>query len=1447
MSSHSYCGWCKATLIVFFVFSLAAGPPVVGQNQNSSLCHIEVSVTLPSPQTLSEGAILNLIVTADHRAPCAIVTLSESNLPRFASGWDGKVDTCGWCSVIDTVLLQPSYGDAGEYSFKFIAASTWGCGLVDTLVYILTVLETCQGPFVLPEPPFTKGLSNTIYWIPAEGAYYQSVCAFDSLNPDSVFGCLELKGKIACETHSTTFENLQDGHCYGYYVNAIFIAGPDTSQIQSNIEYSTQDNSAPDTVKNIWALADSGGIIAVRWDTVSDAVSYVDSYCVYRKEDGETPEFLICLPADSNEYRDSLDSGSGLVEGETYYFLVRAVDAVGNMGEGVLSNAVVPDSTPPCKPVLCWYEGCGYDYQFAYHYYKGGVENTICMKDMNARPECQGVKLAHWVRFQAARDSLKYFEDEFMPGIIFFDSGWLPYDSLLNDTLFYDSQCPICRHFDFAKVIQDVSFVHRHQYLYRVQTKDSPGNISSWSNIRGAVQDAYPPGDISNLFAYAVLNPDTMSGYMDVRWDPAEDLSGIRFYKVYRKIGVADTFAFIADIPGNQTQYIDSFPGASGIDSSTTVCYRIGSIDNVGNERGKRDTQWEACDRCPLGPSIEIVNFGYTDSLGNKYTSQNTASVCWYGYDNEGVVGYKVVVTGIVDTILYQNDPSAECFSIPLPADGEYFVKVQALFTGSEASTWSNPDSIIRHTVPPTPGNLWVWNAPDSNDWSGNIYLCWGPDTTSPVAVWYEIYRDGSFVDITSDTCWVDTTTLVVYQCYEYYVCAVDSLDLRGCSPDTGPDYCNRPPTIVRDTYNSGMITICWTRAQPNLSNDFNAVVGICEDSLENLIDTGWVFNKTCYTFQEPQSGHNYIFRVIEYPKDLGSPPCSDESLHSAWSEPCVVPYNNLPDTVDNLVLQPQPYPCDSLHTRPLKQSGLTFGPRKGHNNLLEPCGCIFLSWEGYTDSLVTHFLVLRWLHTDDVDTLTPVEFPCCTLMNDGCWADSVYKFTVIAVDSFGQHSVGNDTDSVAIHPPWVFTPKIKPFKPRYFCSDSLTVWWGWVDLVDGDTVWVDTTTFGAESCWVQISIDSNFVYHVTESGWMPAKLESIRFPLPDYVNDNNNVIYSRIKAKDRWNHSSPWSTDYFGLPDPLIYDCVPPEPVKGLTLRTSAHPSREANLIGVTLTWPSVDDRPQQANSGMCNYIILRDSANVGWEQIHTVAYPETSWTDSSLNVSGITDSVYKYTVRSVDSVGNKQPIGNDSASLKIVCPPKIDSVYEFLVCLIDTCPWREAEYLLEGVLDDSSCLGYSPPCHRSPWIDSTCYNFDLEWQSGHVHYVHAKARTRYGNESAWSEVKQYPPKATWIVNTFEPPIPTQYLLSQNVPNPFNPNTYIEYGLPKDSQVKVEIYNLLGQRVRTLVDKRQRAGYYRVCWGGVNQRGEVVTSGIYFYRITAGDFNCIKKMILSR
>jgi len=87
---------------------------------------------------------------------------------------------------------------------------------------------------------------------------------------------------------------------------------------------------------------------------------------------------------------------------------------------------------------------------------------------------------------------------------------------------------------------------------------------------------------------------------------------------------------------------------------------------------------------------------------------------------------------------------------------------------------------------------------------------------------------------------------------------------------------------------------------------------------------------------------------------------------------------------------------------------------------------------------------------------------------------------------------------------------------------------------------------------------------------------------------------------------------------------------------------------------------------------------------------------------------------------------------------------------------------------------------------------------------------------------------------------LPRSYGLSQNYPNPFNPTTHIDYQLPDPGQVTLKVFDVLGREVRTLVDERQSAGYYTVTLDAGK-----LTSGIYFYRIKAGNYSSVKKLVL--
>lgn len=92
---------------------------------------------------------------------------------------------------------------------------------------------------------------------------------------------------------------------------------------------------------------------------------------------------------------------------------------------------------------------------------------------------------------------------------------------------------------------------------------------------------------------------------------------------------------------------------------------------------------------------------------------------------------------------------------------------------------------------------------------------------------------------------------------------------------------------------------------------------------------------------------------------------------------------------------------------------------------------------------------------------------------------------------------------------------------------------------------------------------------------------------------------------------------------------------------------------------------------------------------------------------------------------------------------------------------------------------------------------------------------------------------------------VPQKLILWQNYPNPFNPETEIRFALPEASAVKLTVFSLLGERVRTLVEQECSAGFHRVIWDGKDERGRLRASGIYLYRLQAGEFVQVKKMSL--
>ncbi|CUU10353.1 Por secretion system C-terminal sorting domain-containing protein [Candidatus Kryptobacter tengchongensis] len=168
-------------------------------------------------------------------------------------------------------------------------------------------------------------------------------------------------------------------------------------------------------------------------------------------------------------------------------------------------------------------------------------------------------------------------------------------------------------------------------------------------------------------------------------------------------------------------------------------------------------------------------------------------------------------------------------------------------------------------------------------------------------------------------------------------------------------------------------------------------------------------------------------------------------------------------------------------------------------------------------------------------------------------------------------------------------------------------------------------------------------------------------------------------------------------------------------------------------------------------------------------------------------------------------------------------------------TLDYRTVTTPTKGMLN--SCAA---SCHRNP--TGNIPNFGVPTDANLTDWT--EATDIQLADSLWFYFRMWwPTKVEQIAS-----IVSKFEVFQNYPNPFNPTTTIEFAIPKRVNVKLIIYDLTGKVVKTLIDGQEyEAGLYRVEWNGKNDYGEYVSSGIYFYRLEAGDFVATKKMVLVR
>lgn len=328
-----------------------------------------------------------------------------------------------------------------------------------------------------------------------------------------------------------------------------------------------------------------------------------------------------------------------------------------------------------------------------------------------------------------------------------------------------------------------------------------------------------------------------------------------------------------------------------------------------------------------------------------------------------------------------------------------------------------------------------------------------------------------------------------------------------------------------------------------------------------------------------------------------------------------------------------------------------------------------------------------------------------------------------------------------------------------------------------------------------------------------------------------------------------PQLTQDFGNPvlvTPMIqiFDVTAPAAVADLTVTSVGDDF-------VTLMWtaPTEDGG---AGGAVSSYAMRRATTPVGsdvqawWDAATDVTglpTPSDPGTTETVTVSGLnTTQTHYFVLRSVDDFGNISGFSNPATALPVPVT---------LVSLITTVE-RNRVRLEWRTANETNNLGFEIERRRLPGA----------WET--IGFVEGAGTTTaprvytYVDDGLQSGVYEYrilqleSDGGFEILDTIrvEIAIPTQFVLEQNFPNPFNPATTIRYQVGKESggsNTQIAVFDLLGREVRRLVDAQQEPGYYEVVWDGRDDQGRIVPSGIYFVRLQSGSLSLVRRMVFSQ
>ena len=377
-----------------------------------------------------------------------------------------------------------------------------------------------------------------------------------------------------------------------------------------------------------------------------------------------------------------------------------------------------------------------------------------------------------------------------------------------------------------------------------------------------------------------------------------------------------------------------------------------------------------------------------------------------------------------------------------------------------------------------------------------------------------------------------------------------------------------------------------------------------------------------------------------------------------------------------------------------------------------------------------------------------------------------------------------------------------------------------------------------------QVTLEANSTLGITRSSWIEIKLDEHFFYNPNY----NLVIAVNKLSGDNFGSNRFYSlTDnyHMAMRTLVTYNDTKPidlnsPPSAGVTsnylnvpstmLRFASDHLPPNNLIArqmqrtVVLSW-------QQPLTEPINYSIYRDG-------VLLTTTSELIFIDEDV----VNDKYYTYGVTSNFQSGESEPAEITIYVLYFAPPNNLSA--EFKVDNV-TLQWEEPDSIASEtriafvVYRDDQPLA---PIVRSDGFNF--YDFHFEYNVEYTYYVKAIYECETEQES--------PPSNSVVIyiddstdNYDGTVIPTKTELHRNFPNPFNPETTIQFSVINSGNVSIQIYNLRGQKIRTLLENNMDVGVHSVVWDGTDDSGRTVGSGVYFYQMQTTDFTDTKRMLL--